>query len=196
MAPITAHVSSLLSQIERSLEEPTRTLLSGPSLVHRQDTNGGTVTVLAPGPATTTAPAQDPDPTGAKTLSGGAIAGIVIGSIAGFLLLVWIFRSCSNLGAPPGSENANGKAWYDGVRDERPARHVEPVEYGRRSRSRSGHRHHHHHSRSRSVRRSGEMREVVPVTIARERSPRRPPGVYDYGSGGSRRDRRSRDRGY
>ncbi len=36
-----------------------------------------------------------------QPLSGGAIAGIVIGSIAGFLLLLWIIRSCGNLGAPP-----------------------------------------------------------------------------------------------
>ncbi|PHH90142.1 hypothetical protein CDD83_4424 [Cordyceps sp. RAO-2017] len=34
-------------------------------------------------------------------LSGGAIAGIVIGSIVGLLLLLWIIRSCMNLGAPP-----------------------------------------------------------------------------------------------
>ncbi|KAL7620611.1 hypothetical protein AAE478_009606 [Parahypoxylon ruwenzoriense] len=35
-----------------------------------------------------------------QTLSGGAIAGIVIGSIAGFLLLLWVIRSCGNLGHP------------------------------------------------------------------------------------------------
>ncbi|KAK8000447.1 hypothetical protein PG990_013047 [Apiospora arundinis] len=34
------------------------------------------------------------------TLSGGAIAGIVIGSIVGFLLICWIIRSCCNLGRP------------------------------------------------------------------------------------------------
>ncbi|KAF1735103.1 hypothetical protein CRV24_004022 [Beauveria bassiana] len=37
---------------------------------------------------------------GGSTLDGGAIAGIVIGSIVGFLLLVWIIRSCFNLGGP------------------------------------------------------------------------------------------------
>ncbi|CAK7233793.1 hypothetical protein SCUCBS95973_008716 [Sporothrix curviconia] len=45
---------------------------------------------------------------GSSGLSGGAIAGIVIGSVVGFLLLLWIIRSCFNLGAPPDRE-----AWYD-----------------------------------------------------------------------------------
>ncbi|KUI67755.1 Spherulin-4 [Cytospora mali] len=47
------------------------------------------------------------------SLSGGAIAGIVIGSIVGFLLLLWVFRSCSNLGGPP--QESRDPAWYDDV---------------------------------------------------------------------------------
>jgi hypothetical protein len=35
-----------------------------------------------------------------SSLNGGAIAGIVIGSIVGFLLLIWVLRSCFNFGAP------------------------------------------------------------------------------------------------
>ena len=127
----------------------------------------------------------DDDPTDAKTLTGGAIAGIVIGSIAGLLLLIWIFRSCSNLGAPPNAPpNPGGRAWYDGVGGSpAPAlthsrsRSREP----RRSHSRRSHHHHHHrHSPSGSYRRSGEgvrevreVREVRPVAVVRGHSPYR-----------------------
>ncbi|KAK2606230.1 hypothetical protein QQS21_003401 [Conoideocrella luteorostrata] len=58
----------------------------------------------------------------AQTLSAGAIAGIIIGSVIGILLLIWIVRSCFNLGAPP----QNRESMYH---------HVKPE------------RHHHHHSR-------------------------------------------------
>ncbi|KAK4458234.1 hypothetical protein QBC42DRAFT_315604 [Cladorrhinum samala] len=135
-------------------------------------------------------------------LSGGAIAGIVIGSIAGLLLLIWIIRSCTNLGAPPGREADPGKPWYGGVRDEYPPRHVgghrphSASRHSRRSRSRSahshGHRHsHHRHSRSRS---RGATMVEVPAPAAYAGSGRRVSRedyvVYD-------RDevRRSRSRG-
>ncbi|CCC14231.1 unnamed protein product [Sordaria macrospora k-hell] len=95
---------------------PTRTLSP---ITRRQDAPpAATVTVVQ------AADDDDDDPTDASTLSGGAIAGIVIGSIAGLLLLIWIIRSCSNLGAPPTDDKPNGKAWYHGVRDEYPPRHV------------------------------------------------------------------------
>ncbi|CAH0050340.1 unnamed protein product [Clonostachys solani] len=50
---------------------------------------------------TVTVVATNDDCVNCTQLSGGAIAGIVIGSIFGFLLLLWIIRSCFNLGAPP-----------------------------------------------------------------------------------------------
>ncbi|KAJ3499574.1 hypothetical protein NLG97_g210 [Lecanicillium saksenae] len=37
---------------------------------------------------------------GHSTLTGGAIAGIVIGSVVGVLVLLWVIRSCFNLGGP------------------------------------------------------------------------------------------------
>ncbi|KAL2760202.1 hypothetical protein ACRALDRAFT_1059921, partial [Sodiomyces alcalophilus JCM 7366] len=60
---------------------------------------------------------------GDNSLSGGAIAGIVIGSIFGTLLLLWIIRSLCNLG---GAARQPGP-WY-GEKE----------------------RHHHHHHRHRS----------------------------------------------
>ncbi|KAK6821066.1 hypothetical protein PG987_015466 [Apiospora arundinis] len=126
------------------------------------------------------------------TLSGGAIAGIVIGSIVGFLLICWIIRSCCNLGRP-------GIWGYTfGAKDDPPPRkttHVYPYRQETyRSRSRhSGHHHHHHshsHSHGRSPRRkSVEIRQVSTVRPApgyyettrvesRGRSPAAPPAAY------------------
>ncbi|KAK4204494.1 hypothetical protein QBC40DRAFT_91061 [Triangularia verruculosa] len=78
-------------------------------------------------------------------LDTGAIVGIVIGTIAGILLLWWIIRSCTQPRTRRPDPDRQG--WYD---DTAP----------RRSRSRSTHSHKHcrhhgrHHSRSHSRRRS------------------------------------------
>ena len=72
--------------IPRSLG--TTTLPDTPSVVRRQDA-----------PATVTVISQSNS--GGANLSGGAIAGIVIGSVLGVLLILWIIRSCFNLGSPP-----------------------------------------------------------------------------------------------
>ncbi|KAK0659459.1 hypothetical protein QBC41DRAFT_47203 [Cercophora samala] len=76
-------------------------------------------------------------------LGTGAIVGIVIGTIAGLLLLWWIIRSCTK----PNRPDPDRQGWYD---DTPPRRS--------RSRSTHSHRHHHHHghhhSRSHSTRRS------------------------------------------
>ncbi|PQK14803.1 hypothetical protein BB8028_0005g03260 [Beauveria bassiana] len=90
---------------------------------------------------------------GGSTLDGGAIAGIVIGSIVGFLLLVWIIRSCFNLGGP--SPTPEVEPWY--------GRHSEPKHY---------HRHHHRRPRSRRPRsRSSSITlQPPPVVVRQERS--------------------------
>ncbi|KAH7153201.1 hypothetical protein EDB81DRAFT_449613 [Dactylonectria macrodidyma] len=110
MAPLLSSPDiNIVKNLARSLATAT---LNPPQLVQRQDAPTATVTVIAD------------SGNGTKTgLTGGAIAGIVIGSVVGILLLIWIIRSCFNLGAPPQER----EKWY---RD--PPRH--------RHRSRSGHR--------------------------------------------------------
>jgi hypothetical protein len=120
----------------------------------------------------------------------------VIGSIAGFLILVWIIRSCTNLGAPPNDPAEPGRPWYGSVRDE-----GYPPPHRSRGRSRHSRRESYRHSRSRShggghgsrnrSRRVSVVREAVPVTEVA-------PGVvrddrYYYG-GGPVREGRSRSR--
>ncbi|KAK4198530.1 hypothetical protein QBC40DRAFT_283520 [Triangularia verruculosa] len=181
MAPISYQLNTLLPTLTTNLLTP------------RQDNNNPpTVTVIT---GTNTNPPDDRDPDDASTLTGGAIAGIVIGSIAGLLLLIWIIRSCTNLGAPP---NKPEKPWYGSVRDEYPPRHA--------SRSRS--RHSGRHARTRTVSRERtvgmtEVRGVEPVYVRREsRSRSRGRGVDGgggyavYGREEVRGGRRSRSRGY
>ncbi|GKT98005.1 hypothetical protein FLAG1_00778 [Fusarium langsethiae] len=90
------------------------TLSQPPTLVSRQTVETVTVTVTRDG-------------NNGQTLSGGAIAGIVIGSVFGILLLLWIIRSCLNLGAPPQER----EKWYH---------YKEEPRHRHRSRSRRSHR--------------------------------------------------------
>lgn len=84
------------------------------------------------------------------SLGGGAIAGIVIGAIVGFILLVWLIWSCMRLGASP-SRGGMGEAEYS------PERHA----------SHSPHRHHHHrrHHRRHPRREVREYRTTTPVVV-------------------------------
>ncbi|KAK4234046.1 hypothetical protein C8A03DRAFT_38190, partial [Achaetomium macrosporum] len=186
MAPFPP-LNDLLTAAAANLH-PTRTL---PHLLFQRQTSstpGATVTVVT-GDTTTDSDTTSNDPDDANDLSGGAIAGIVIGAIAGFLILVWIIRSCTNLGAPPNSEAEPGRPWYGSVRDEYPPRH--------RSRGRSRHsrresyRHSRSHSgghggassRSRSRRRVSVVREAVPVREVAPVVVRGDHARYYYGGG-------------
>ncbi|KAJ6790273.1 hypothetical protein PWT90_06589 [Aphanocladium album] len=114
----------------------------------------------ASSPAATVTVTSQPDSgsgSGHSTLTGGAIAGIVIGSIVGFLLILWVVRSCFNLGGPTPTPEV--EPWY--------GRHSEPKHY---------HRHHHRRPRSRRRSRSSSLTLPSPVVVRQERtrSGRRP----------------------
>lgn len=134
--------------------------------------------------ATTTVVSESGGGDGKVVLSGGAIAGIVIGSILGFLLILWLIRSCTNFGRTSG--------WGETFEPE----HEKPVRSSHRhsssnnaypyhqevhrSRSRHSARHGHGHGHSHhshSPRRSVEVRPVHYEGRARGRSPKAPPPV-------------------
>lgn len=197
MAPIIAESASprdILSRLAQRAQEahihPTRTLAEVASKV-------------LPRQATTTVVAEDGGGSNAKTLTGGAIAGIVIGSIAGFLLILWLIRSCTNLGQPKGwgdrFEPDHEKPVTRSPRHSYPYHHETHLDgdvYRSQSRghSRAHSRHSHSHSHSHSPRRSVEVRPVYTYeSRPRGRSPRAPPPVYTTRdlrkSSGSRRSR-------
>ncbi|KAI0890951.1 hypothetical protein F4806DRAFT_342639 [Annulohypoxylon nitens] len=159
---------------ELSHIKPTRTL---PDAVTRvlSARQQGTTTVVTTGNSTPT-----------NNLSGGAIAGIVIGSIAGFLLLLWIIRSCINWRHP----GAWGET-FEPDNEKPPHTHYYGGSSTRYPREIHGHR---HRSHSRHSHRSPRRRSVVSVTrpayVERSRSPRAPPAAY-YADG--REVRRSSD---
>ncbi|KAI6086733.1 hypothetical protein F4821DRAFT_237848 [Hypoxylon rubiginosum] len=110
------------------------------------------------------------------TLSGGAIAGIVIGSIVGFLLILWLIRCCTNWGKP--------NAWGNNFEPEheKPPTHHHNGHSTRYARETHGHRSHSRHSH-RSPRRTSVVSVTRPVYVeqpsrSRGRSPRAPPAAY------------------
>ncbi|TWU73790.1 hypothetical protein ED733_004128 [Metarhizium rileyi] len=107
-----------------------------------------------------------------STLTGGAVAGIVIGSVVGILLLIWVVRSCFSLGAPPGEREG---LYHD----------IEPKR----------HRHHsRHHSRPRRYSRTSEVSMPAPVIVTdtgRASSGQRQPTYYCSDDGRGRRYKRS-----
>lgn len=119
--------------------------------------------------------------TSGSNLSGGAIAGIVIGSIVGFLLLWWIIKSLGNLGAPP--QEKRDPAWYDDV-----------SAMGRRSRhGRRTSRASYYVQETQPRRSSREVTRVVqPVYV----EPRRPSRSYVVDRQGGRGRSRSLRRSY
>lgn len=116
----TPGLNSLSERLADAL--PAKTLAEPPTLVIRQDAPPATVTVYR----------DAPDSSG-NDLSGGEIAGIVIGSVIGFLLLLWLIRSC---------------VWGGAGRRRPPPDYYHHEEPKRRRRSRHGHSQGRHRSRS------------------------------------------------
>lgn len=72
------------------------------------------------------------------TISGGGVAGIVIGSVAGTLLLIWLWKLCTLPGARSGSDSDYGYVPNASKtrRNRRRGRSPSIVEYVEKSRSR------------------------------------------------------------
>ncbi|KAL2141544.1 hypothetical protein VTI28DRAFT_2244 [Corynascus sepedonium] len=175
---------------------PTPTLPQAVSrLLPRQDQEPTTTVVVDPGDSSS----GDSGSSG-SSLDGGAIAGIVIGTVVGILLLWWIIRACTQ----PRTPDASRQGWYDDTAPPPPV-----PRSGSRSRSRSadyGRSHHHHHHHHHSSRRSGSRHHhhggrrsstPRPVIIEEKYAPRRPSATYAYPPAEGRRSRsRSQGRYY
>ncbi|KAK7756910.1 hypothetical protein SLS62_000926 [Diatrype stigma] len=190
MAPLLPEPVSPRDILNRLAQSVTRVAYTSDNEAHSQPTRTLSElasSVLLPRQAATTTVVSESGGGGGKVvLSGGAIAGIVIGSILGFLLILWLIRSCTNFGRT--------SDWGETFEPdhEKPvpvtSRHHRQGSYPyhqevHRSRSRQhghGHSHSHSHSHSRhshSPRRSVEVRPVYYEGRARGRSPKAPPPV-------------------
>ncbi|KAI2604313.1 uncharacterized protein GGS25DRAFT_455433 [Hypoxylon fragiforme] len=185
--PVLASDSSVghIVALKLSYITPTSTWPDAVSKVISARQQGTTTTVIAESNGDST-----------HTLSGGAIAGIVVGSIAGFLLLLWIIRSCINYRNPGGWGES-----FEPEFEKSPSRHHHSST--RYPREIHDHRSHSRHSH-RSPRRTSVVSVTRPVYVEqhRSRSPRAPPTVYhsdgrDYRrSSDARRYSRASSRGH
>lgn len=129
-------LSDVASAVPNLLRAVPHATTNEPTLVARQDNAPATVTVYVNQGG------------GNDGLSGGEIAGIVIGSVVGFLLLLWLIFRCTG-GRAPREPPRRDSAYYH---------HEEPkYRHGGGSRHRSRHSH--------SRRRSGSMHAPPPVVI-------------------------------
>ncbi|KAI5921065.1 hypothetical protein F4810DRAFT_712883 [Camillea tinctor] len=169
MAPIISLPSALNSLVSRHLfdyHQTTRDDKSHPTQTLPQAVSN----VISARQVATTTVIADSGTSGGTTLSGGAIAGIVIGTIAGTLLLLWLIRSCLNLGYPG--------LWGSTFEPEHEKPSVAAYDYPSRH-----HHHHHHRHRSHSEhsprRASFVSTTTRPVVVEpRGRSPRAPQPAY------------------
>lgn len=181
MAPLEPIVrsSDSVQQLQQPQQyEPTQTISlpeqGSPVIALRQST----ITVLTD---------SSPDNSGAggggyvtSSMDGGAIAGIVIGSVAGFILLLWIIRSCTYMGTPPDER----EPWYR-YADPEKRRHRRHHHHRSSYHGSSGSHRHSHRGRSRSSRRASSILSAPPpVVIDYSRGSRKPRVFYGEGDRG------------
>lgn len=162
MAPYLVSKDDVVDVVAHLDAISTSTIIDTPTLVARQ--NVATVTAIT-------------ESCGGTNLSGGAIAGIVLGSIFGTLLVLWIIRSCMTLSGP----SKEREAWHH---------YVDPATEKRR-RHRSKHSGHGARSHSRASHRSVGVSAPPPVVV--QDYSRRSGGQPTYVYADTRGRRSSRD---
>jgi len=167
MAPTPTLPQAVSRLLSRQQQQPTTTVIVDPG------NNGG-------------------GSTSDSGLSGGAIAGIVIGTVVGILLILWVIRACTQPRGG-GGPDASRQGWYDDTTGPRPRSRSRSVDYAGAGGGRHHHHHHHHSARHHGRRRSSTPRPVV----IEEKYPRRPSATYVYPPAEGRRSRsRSQGRYY
>ncbi|KAJ9138944.1 hypothetical protein NKR23_g8240 [Pleurostoma richardsiae] len=116
-------ITSLAARLATAIQAPTRTTQSGATraLAARQDTTTSTV------PGHYPALGSGPDP--------GTVVGIVLGSVGGFLLLLWLFYTIANFGGSDAESYGTASV-------------VTRHNHSRSRSSRPQHRQHRHHHKS------------------------------------------------
>ncbi|TVY90252.1 hypothetical protein LAWI1_G008195, partial [Lachnellula willkommii] len=156
MAPISLSnleaASSAISNIAKRLPTELANSVLGRDPTHyqhRQQQQRSTTSIIPTGYG-----AIDSGP------SPGTIVGIVIGSVAGFLLILWLIYTCLNFGGPAGF--GGGESTY-----------TESVARERRKSHHSGSRRSRRASETIEIRSHSPVRAPSPIRIVREPSPPR-----------------------
>ncbi|TVY31360.1 hypothetical protein LSUB1_G008944, partial [Lachnellula subtilissima] len=146
----TELTNSLLGRDPTALPTPTTTTSTAHSLLSRILSSKRSTTSIIP----TGYGAIDSGP------AAGTIVGIVLGSVGGFLLVLWLIYTCLNFGAPVGFGGGESAYTESVVRERRKSHH-------------SGSRRSRRASETIEVRSHSQVRGPSPIRIVREPSPPR-----------------------
>ena len=131
---ISQYLSTPLTQTRRSLLQPLAESVA--SIFRRQPQQQNQPTQVNPNILPTTYPGINTDP------PPGTVVGILLGSVAGFILLLWLIYTCCYLNVTDIYEEEEIVRRSSGSRGRRSSRSRSEMTHHRRSSS----RHHHHHS--------------------------------------------------